>query len=159
MITNYAKYIDKIYKLDMDGDILELMSTDQVDLQNGFSFYVDVLGKEHSDFYIKRVKVEEVDLAFELKINANYNGKEFETLSLGPFNIQEGKIPLFTKDFVEVEKFNFHKQEQFVFIKEVPLQEIESLVEINIPILKFKELPTTRRVIKSSEMIIYLKKL
>ncbi|WP_226654833.1 hypothetical protein [Pseudalkalibacillus hwajinpoensis] len=156
MNTNYAKYNNNVYKLDMDDDILELMSEDPTDLENGFSFYVDVLGKKHNDFFIKRVKIEELDLVFEIKVNANYKGEEFETLSLGPFNIQEKKISLFTNSYVVAKKFDFYKQEQFVFVKEVPLQEIESLIEIHIPILEFRDLPTSRKVIEKSEIINYL---
>ena len=159
MITNYAKYNNNVYKLDMDGNILELMSEDPADLENGFSFYVDVLGKKHNDFFIKRVKMEDLDLAYNIKVNVNYKGEEFETLSLGPFNNQEGTISLFTNDYVLAKKFDFYKQEQFVFVKEVPLQDIESLIEIHIPILEFRELPTSRKIIKRTEIKNYLKKL
>ena len=78
---------------------------------------------------------------------------------LGPFNNQEGTISLFTNDYVVAKKFDFYKQEQFVFVKEVPLQDIESLIEIHIPILEFRELPTSRKIIKRTEIKDYLKKL
>ena len=159
MVTSYAKYKNNVYKLEMNGDVLELLSTDPEDLEKGFTYYVDILGETHSDFFIKMVNMEELDLVFEIKVNATYKGEEFETLSLGPFNLQDEKISLVTNDYVKAKKFGFSKQEQFVFSKEVPLREIASLIEIHNPILKFRELPISRNVIKSSEIINYLKKL
>lgn len=103
------------------------------------------------------VNMEELDFAFDLKVNAKYKREEFETLSIGPFTLRDDKISLFTSDEGMAKEFNFYKREQFVFIKEVSIQEIEHLIEIQLPILKFKELPISRKVIASNEMIDYIK--
>ena len=62
-------------------------------------------------------------------------------------------------DSHDVDCFGFEKQEQFVYKKEVNLNDIESLIEVRQPIFIFENLPESRKVIPKEEVRDYLSKL
>ncbi|MEH6946106.1 hypothetical protein V7068_03395 [Bacillus sp. JJ634] len=159
MIRTYGVYGNKEYELEVNDGQLELTSHDLNDKQNGFTEYVDVLGNKHNDLLIKLVKIDELKLAFEVQLKVKYKGNEYETYSLGMRNLEENRISLVSMDSDDVEKYGFEKQEQFVFKKEVSLDDIEALIEIKKPILTFKENLESRSVIPGNLVREYLKRL
>ena len=66
---------------------------------------------------------------------------------------------LFSKDPKDVEDNAFEKKEQFVFKKEVAIDEIDSLIEIKEPMLDFSSLPTETKVIPNDEIEAYWEEL
>lgn len=88
-----------------------------------------------------------------------YKGKEFGPYSLGRHILDENEISLFSMDSNDVECFGFEKQEQFVFKKDVPLDDIEMIIEVKKPILIFEDLPESRKVIPRGEIRDYIMKL
>ncbi|MGE7907094.1 hypothetical protein ACQKNS_22105 [Peribacillus sp. NPDC094092] len=102
---------------------------------------------------------EEVDLVYEQKFMVAYKGKEFEPYSLGRHILDENVISLFSMDSNDVDCYGFEKQEQFVFKKDVPLGDIESIIAVKKPILIFEDLPESRKVIPRGKIRDYLSKL
>jgi hypothetical protein len=155
----YGIFRNKVYKLDVySNQQLELNSNNQNDKINGFTEYIDVLGNKHNDILVKSVNIDELELAYDIQINAVFKGEEFETYAMGRFSLEQNEISLFMHG-EDVEKYGFHKMEQFVFKKEVSLDDIEALVEIKKPILKFKGIVEERNIIPKNEIAEYIKNL
>ena len=149
----YAGYNNKSYLVNIRDDKYRLRSKEH---ENGFKELVDLGGNIHHDVFIKEASREEIDLLFELNYKVVYKGKEYEPFSIGELVVDNGKITLFSSDYgIE----GFEKQEQFVFKKEVSIDEIDAIVEIRKPILEFDKLPEERKVISSSQVKEYLNRL
>lgn len=146
----YAKYNNKNYPVNLRNDKYRLRSKGH---ENGFKELVDLGGNIHNDIFIKEVTLDEIELLYELKYKLLYKGEEYEPFSIGELVIDDGKISLFSSDY---ESNGFGKQEQFVFKKEVRIDEIDALVEIKKPILEFSGLPEERKVIPSIQVEKYL---
>ena len=151
----YAKYNHKDYLLNIRKDRLRLRTHEP---EQGFPELVDQTGNK-TNLFIKDVTKEEVDLVYELKFLVAYKGKEFEPYSLGRHNLDKDKFLLCSMDSHDVDCFGFEKQEQFVYKKEVNLNDIESLIEVRQPIFIFENLPESRKVIPKEEVRDYLSKL
>ncbi|NYF23718.1 hypothetical protein [Sporosarcina sp. JAI121] len=149
----YAKYNNKNYPVNIRNDKYRLRSKDH---ENGFNELVDLGGNIHHDIFIKEVTLDEIEFLFELNYKIIYKGKEYEPFSIGELVIDDGKISLFSSDY---ESEGFEKQEQFVFKKEVSIEEIDAIVEIMEPITGGNELPEKRKIIPSIQVKEYLKSL
>lgn len=149
----YAKYNNKSYPVNIRNDKYRLRSKEHED---GFNELVDLGGNIHHDIFIKEVTLDEIEFLFELKYKIIYKGKEYEPFAIGELVIDDGEISLFSSDY---ESEGFEKQEQFVFKKEVSIDEIDALVEIMEPISIFNKLPENRKVISSIQVKEYLKSL
>ncbi|MGG0411870.1 hypothetical protein [Peribacillus simplex] len=148
----YAIYNHKDYLLNIRNDRLRLRTHEP---EQGFRELVDQTGNK-TNLFIKDVTKEEVDLVYELKFLVAYKGKEFEPYSLDRKILDENEISLFSMDSNDVDCYGFEKQEQFVFKKDVPLNDIESIIEVKKPILIFEELPESRKVIPREEVRDYI---
>ncbi|MDQ0880789.1 hypothetical protein [Peribacillus sp. V2I11] len=151
----YAIYNHKDYLLNIRNDRLRLRTHEP---EKGFRELVDQTGNK-TNLFIKDVTKEEVDLVYELKFVVAYKGNEFEPYTLGRHILDENEISLFSMDSNDVDCNRFEKQEQFVFKKDVPLDDIESIIEVKKPILIFEELPESRKVIPREEVRDYIMKL
>lgn len=154
MSKAYCIYKGKTFILDICNNTLELTSNKSEDVNNGFKEYVDVLGNRHSDILVKKVSTDDLEFAYELKYKVIYNNIEFEPWSIGKHILNEEKISLFTSNSDLASLYGFTKEEQFVFKKELKLNDIEALIEIKIPILKFNHMKEERTRIEQK----YIKK-
>lgn len=148
----YAIYNHKDYLLNIRNDRLRLRTHEP---EQGFRELVDQTGNK-TNLFIKDVTKKEVDLVYELKFLVAYKGKEFEPYSLGRHILDENEISLFSMDSNDVDCYGFEKQEQFVFKKDVPLNDIESIIDVKKPILIFEELSESRKVIPREEVRDYI---
>ncbi|MED4693173.1 hypothetical protein [Peribacillus frigoritolerans] len=122
----YAIYNHMDYRLNIRNDRLRLRTHEP---EQGFRELVDQTGNM-TNLFIKDVTKEEVDLVYELKFLVAYKGKEFEPYSLGRHILDENEISLFSMDSNDVDCYGFEKLEQFVFKKNVPLDDIEAIIEM-----------------------------
>ncbi|WP_099354317.1 hypothetical protein [Fredinandcohnia onubensis] len=152
-MSKYAVYKNKDYSLNIRNNVLRLRSNIK---ESGFSELVDLAGNKHDDIFIKEVSLEDVELVYELKINAIYQGKEFETNGVDSSTLEKNYILLFSMDYEDVNNYGFVKHEQFVYQKEVKLVDIDSLVEIKKPILKWENQPESRKTIPNNKIQEYL---
>lgn len=160
-MSRFCLYRNKAYKFDIDDykeDTLELISNNMSDLERGFIRYIDELGKIHSEILVKEVTMDEVELVYELQINAIYKGKEFETYAVGPYCLEKNSLALYSMEPSDMKTYSFEKKEQFVFKKDISLDEVESLVEIKTPILEFEGNPESRRLIPNNLIKEYIRK-
>ncbi|MGM9951078.1 MAG: hypothetical protein ACI33P_13185 [Lysinibacillus sp.] len=148
----YAEYNGKVYPVTIRNEKCRLKSMEN---ESGFMELIDLGGNLHQDLFVKEVTFDEIDSLFELKYKIIYKGKEYEPFSIGKLVINQGKIMLFSNDVKDLEDNAFEKQEQFVFKKEVAIDEIDSLIEIKEPMLDFSSLPKERKVIPNDEIEAY----
>ncbi|GAA1384048.1 hypothetical protein [Peribacillus frigoritolerans] len=151
----YAIYNHKDYLLNIRNGRLRLRTHEP---EQGFREVFDQTGNK-TNLFIKDVTKEEVDLVYELKFLVAYKGKEFEPYSLSRHILDENEISLFSMDSNDGDCYGFEKQEQFVFKKDVPLNDIESIIEVKKPLLIFEDLPESRKVIPRGEVRDYIMKL
>ncbi|THE10568.1 hypothetical protein E1I69_18350 [Bacillus timonensis] len=156
-MIEYCIYKGKVYKVTINGDLLNLTSYDVNDKQtNGFKDYVDVLGRHHMDIFIKELAISDADLVYRKTVYAIYKGKEFETYGVDSSTLEKNYILLFSMDYEDVYDYGFLKHEQFVYQKEVLLNDIDALVEIKKPILKWENQPELRKTIPTNMIGAYL---
>lgn len=108
--------------------------------EEGFTELIDLVGNIHNDVFIKEVNIEDVDIIYNLEYKVVYKGREFIPWAVGKFILETDKISLGTNDEKEARSYAFEKMEQFVFKKDVPIDEVDALIEIKKPILKFQNM-------------------
>ena len=138
MSVMYCQYKEKIYLADLDENLVEITSDVK---ENGFIPYTDILGNVHTDIFVKNLDVHDVELLFEQNIFIKYCGKYFETFAgkITKDVLQEEKIMIFTSSECIAKEMNFNKKEQFVFIKDIKLEDIEEIKIVNRPISIFAD--------------------
>lgn len=125
-------------------------------LEEGFSELIDLVGNIHNDIFIKEVDIDDVNIIYNLEYKVIYKGKEFVPWAIGKFILETDKIPLGTSDDNDAKNYGFKKMEQFVFKKEVLIDEVDALIEIKKPILKFKHIDEEVRKIDKKDIRSYL---
>lgn len=150
MSKAHCIYKGKNFLMDIYNNKVELTSSKKEDLNNGFKEYVDVLGNRHSDILVKEVSVDDLEFAYELNYKVIYKDIEFEPWCIGKHILKEEKISLFTSSSDLASLYGFNKEDQFVFKKELKLNDIEALIEIKIPILKFNQMKEERTRIEQN---------
>lgn len=125
----YAVYKGKEYKAayspDLgDNDIIMLMTEDVNGLRNGFT----------KGFYgiTKKVKRDELDTAYSIKVNAIYQGYQFQVSEE-----KDGRVLLYTSDWGISQKLNMEQTDKFSFHKWVTKDEIEKAWEQKEPLWGF----------------------
>ncbi|WP_066891392.1 hypothetical protein [Clostridium nigeriense] len=156
MSKEYCIYKGKKFLMNIYNNKVELTSSKKEDMNNGFKEYVDVLGNKHSDILVKEVSVDDLEFAYELNYKVIYNNIEFEPWCIGKHILNNEKISLFTSNSDLASLYGFNKEEQFVFKKELKLNDIEALIEIKIPILKFNHMKEERTRIEQKYIKKYL---
>ncbi|WP_051475495.1 hypothetical protein [Bacillus sp. J37] len=106
----------------------------------------------HKDKFVKEVRIEDIDVIYEIQYKIIYQGKEYSPFTIGELIIENDKITIFSKDYEDYEKNGFHKKEQFVFVKEIAINNIEGIIEIKKPILDFKGLPEEKKYLSKNSI-------
>ena len=158
-MAKYGLYKNKTYSLDIFNNVLELTSRESKDINNGFQEYIDVTGKKHNNIFTKEVSIDDIEFAYELEFKVVYTGIEFEPWAIRKFILENYQLSLFTDSPTVAEQYEFIKQEQFVFKKEIPLDDLDALIEIKKPILKFKDMNKVVTRIEKEDIRDYLKNL
>lgn len=148
----YAAYNNINYPVNVRNDKFILKSKEH---ESGFKELIDPGGNVHPDIFIKEVTLDEIEFLFVLKYKIIYKGKEYDPFSIGELVIDRGEITIFSSDYVDYESNGFIKVEQFVFQKQVSIDEIDAIVEVIEPILEFNKFPIERKVIPSIQIEMY----
>jgi hypothetical protein len=152
----YAIYNDQVFRLALVSNKLFLISNKRL---SGFTNAIDIFGKEIDDLYEKEVTEDSLQSAYELFYDVQYKGRRFETLTNITWLRDKGLVQIETKDTALAKELGFQRFEIIVFMKEIPLEEIENLIEIKKPVLKFKSVGVTETVIPKESIIQYLQNL
>lgn len=149
----YATYNNKNYSVNIRNDMFRLESKKR---ESGFKELIDLGGNIHPDIFIKEVSLDEIEYLFELKYKIIYKGKQYDPFAIGDLVIDSGEITIFSSDYEDYESNGFIKVEQFVFKKQVSIDEIDAIVEVKEPILEFNKFPKERKVIPGIQIEKYL---
>lgn len=158
-MSDYAIYKNNLYRLNVSDNKLELISNSNESIKYGFKELKFEQGFVSKVIYIKEVDINEVEMAYRLKYKVIYKEKEFVPWAVGEFILEINKISLGTSDEKEARNYGFEKMEQFVFKKEVPIDEVDALIEIKEPILKFRNMDEEFTRIEQKDIRCYLKNL
>lgn len=149
----YAIYKNKIYLANVRQSKVRL-KTRVAEL--GFNELVDLAGNVHKDIFIKEVDMNDVDIIYEVEYRVLYRGNEYKCLKVAKETVDINYITIFTSDSDIAKKYGFTKKEQFIFDKDVSLDEIDALIEIKKPILKFSHLKDQKIKIEQKNIRDYL---
>jgi len=147
----YCNYNGDVYHAKIEDNKIELTSDVYVD---GFAPYVDVLGNKYLNMFRKEVNKKEIDFLFEQKIFAKFKGIYFEPFAgkVIATVLNENRILLFTSSEDIAQQFGFTKKEQFVFAKNVQLDEIDEIKVVKKPIAIFKNIPIIEEIINKNDI-------
>ena len=85
-----------------------------------------------------------------------FKGSEYKCLKVNSQTLDINYITIYTSDSDIAKKYGFTKKEQFIFDKDVSLDEIDALIEIKKPILKFINLKEQKIKIEQKNIRDYL---
>lgn len=149
----FADYKDKIYLANIRQSKVRLKTRIK---EQGFNELVDLAGNIHKDIFIKEVDINDVDRIYEIYYRVLYKGSEYKCLKVSKETLDINYITIYTSDSTIAEKYGFIKKEQFIYDKDVLLDEIDALVEIKKPILNFSYLKEQKKIIEQKDVRDYL---
>jgi len=151
---NYAIYNNKVYIANVRDMKVRLNTRPP---EKGFKELVDLAGNINNDIFINEVDMDEVAFIYELEYKVIYKGKVFEVSSSIKYILEYNRVMLYTKESSIAEQYDFKKKEQFVYEKDVYLNDIETLIEIKKPILKFDYMQEEKTMIDQKDIEGYMK--
>lgn len=149
----YAIYRDKVYLANIRQLKVRLKTRIP---EVGFNKLIDLAGNIHDDIFIKEVNIDDVSLIYETDYRATYQGSEYKCLNVTKKALYSNRITIYTNDSNIAEQYGFAKIEQFVYDKDIPLDEIDTLVEIRKPIQTFRNAEAKITVIQKNDIRGYL---
>lgn len=122
--------------------------------REGFINYIDVLGNEHSDLYMKSVKANEVDVIYNEDVFIKYNDVYFQLFAdkISRNAVSDDSYIIWTDSEQLAQEYIFEKKEQFVFVKEICKEQIDSIKLIQKPIKEFAEQGVKEIIIPKEEI-------
>lgn len=122
--------------------------------QDGFVNYIDVLGQEHNDLFMKELDLNEVEVVYKENIEFCYKGTYFQLFSstIKPENIKNNRFMLFTDSEKLAQEYAFEKKEQFVFAKDITREQIEKIKIIQNPIKSFEAYGINETIIEKENI-------
>jgi hypothetical protein len=158
-MSSFAVYKNEVFrmsffneKIEIYSELKKLVTDDFIEQKINQGFISKVL-------YVKEVTVDELDMAYKLDYKVVYKGKEFVPISSIDFTLNTNNVIVYTHDPVEAEQLGFDKKEQFVYERHVPISEIDVMIEIKKPILKFEHLNIVESKIEQKDILNHLKNL
>lgn len=153
----YAIHNKKIYKLNITQDNNLKIFTKSIDkVDSSFEEVKIQQGFLKSIIYTKEIKISDLELAYELRYKIIFKGMEYDCLKVDSETLNTNYITIYTSDSDIARKYGFIKKEQFIYDKNVLLDEIDGLVEIKKPILNFSYLKEQKIKIDQNKVRDYL---
>ena len=127
----------------------------------GFTKYVDVLGNEHDDFFMKYVSEHELECIYFEKHYIKYNNEYFSLFSskITRDMVLDDSFMIWTNSEQLAREHDFEKKEQFVFVKFIKRREIEAIKIVKKPLQSFEATGEFEEIIEGTEVDNYLDKL
>ena len=134
----YCLYKDRKYSAEVKKDKVEITSNQQYE---GFVEYVDVVGRVHNDLFIRTLDVDEVDIIYKEDVFIKYKNVYFQLFADKIFkeDVMDNSYMIWTASEQLAHDYDFEKKEQFVFIKYISREEIETVKIVKKPVLDFKD--------------------
>lgn len=154
----YCEYSGLKYKIKKRN--CEYIITSKV-RKEGFTNYIDVLGNEHSELYMKIVKANEVDVIYSEDVFIKYKDKYFQLFAdkISRNAVLDDSYMIWTNSEQLAEEYIFEKKEQFVFIKYITRKEIEAVKIVKTPVLDFKDIEQSEEILEGDVLDSWLSEL
>lgn len=158
MSDMYCEYSGLKYKIKKRN--CEYIITSKV-RKEGFTNYIDVLGNEHSELYMKIVKANEVDVIYSEDVFIKYKDKYFQLFAdkISRNAVLDDSYMIWTNSEQLAEEYIFEKKEQFVFIKYITRKEIETVKIVKTPVLDFKDIEQSEEILEGDVLDSWLSEL
>ena len=158
MSDMYCEYCGLKYKIKRKND--KYIITSRVK-REGFTKYIDVLGNEHSELYMKVVKASEINTIYNEDVFIKYKDKYFQLFAdkISKNAVLDDSYMIWTNSEQLAQKYIFEKKEQFVFIKYITRKEIETVKIVKTPILDFKDIEQSEEILEGDSLDNWLSEL
>ena len=112
-----------------------------------FINYIDVLGNEHSELFMKIVNANEVDIIYNEDILIKYKDKYFHLFAdkVSRNAVLADSYMIWTNSEQLAQEYIFEKKEQFVFIKYITRKRNWSCKNSENSVLDFKDIEQSER--------------
>lgn len=129
--------------------------------EEGFSNYIDSIGKEHIDFYMKSVNIDELDVIYKEDVFIKYQDEYFQLFAdkIYKNDVLDNSYMICTDSEKLAQKYMFEKKEQFVFINYITREEIKSIKIVKKPILDFKDMEPSEEILEGTALDNWLSEL
>ena len=133
MSDMYCVYTGKKYKIKKKND--KYIITSRV-RKGDFINYIDVLGNEHSELFMKIVNANEVDIIYNEDVFIKYKDKYFQLFAdkVSRNAVLADSYMIWTNSEQLAQEYIFEKKEQFVFIKYITRKEIGAVKIVKTPV-------------------------
>ena len=147
----YCEYRGLKYKIKKKNDKYIIISRVK---KEGFTNYIDVLGNEHSELYMKGVKVNEVDVIYDEDVFMKYKDKYFRLFAdkISRKVVLTDLYMIWTDSEQVAQEYAFEKKEQFVFIKYITRKEIEAVKIVKKPMLDFRNNEQSEEILEGKSL-------
>ena len=147
----YCIYKNRKYKAKIRNKMILITSKIK---QDDFNNYIDVLGKEHSDLFMKEVDFKEVEVIYIEEIEICFKGIYFQLFpsAITQENVAKDRFILFTSSEKLAKEYKFEKKEQFVFTKNISKEQIEMIKIIQKPIKEFEDYGIKEIIIEKQDI-------
>ena len=151
-------YNGKKYKIKKKND--KYIITSRVRKED-FINYIDVLGNEHSELFMKIVNANEVDIIYNEDILIKYKDKYFHLFAdkVSRNAVLADSYMIWTNSEQLAQEYIFEKKEQFVFIKYITRKEIGAVKIVKTPVLDFKDIEQSEEIIEGDALDSWLSEL
>ena len=158
MSDRYCVYNGKKYKIKKKND--KYIITSRVRKED-FINYIDVLGNEHSELFMKIVNANEVDIIYNEDILIKYKDKYFHLFAdkVSRNAVLADSYMIWTNSEQLAQEYIFEKKEQFVFIKYITRKEIGAVKIVKTPVLDFKDIEQSEEIIEGDALDGWLSEL
>lgn len=158
MANMYCVYNGKKYKIKKKND--KYIITSRVRKED-FINYIDVLGNEHSELFMKIVNANEVDIIYNEDILIKYKDKYFHLFAdkVSRNAVLADSYMIWTNSEQLAQEYIFEKKEQFVFIKYITRKEIGAVKIVKTPVLDFKDIEQSEEIIEGDALDSWLSEL
>lgn len=158
MSDTYCEYKGIRYKIKKRNG--EYIITSRL-INEGFTNYIDILGNQHSDLYMKCVKASEVDIIYKENVYIKYKDEYFQPFADKIFkeDVSDDSYMIWTASEQLAHERMFEKKEQFVFIKYISRVEIEAIKLVKKPILEFKDQEQSEEILEGDALDKWLSEL
>ena len=126
-MADYAVYKNRIYKLKLLSDRMEIFTRSKDALNDGFKGFKFNQGFFSEVIYKKEVTADQLDMICELNFKVVYKNNEFEVVS-DLTAVDNEKIIIYTREPAIADQYDLKKKEQFVYEKDITWTEVEALI-------------------------------
>ena len=126
-MADYAVYKNRIYKLKLLSDRMEIFTRSKDALNDGFKEFKFNQGFISEVIYKKEVTANQLDMICELNFKVVYKRYEFEVVT-DLTAVDNEKIIIYTREPAIADQYDLKKKEQFVYEKDITWTEVEALI-------------------------------